>query len=345
MNRYRTTFSFTLLLLLLLASNTLAEQNGDSFNRQKALIHGGLILGGALLCHIGANILAWLVNLLAASIIRSIRPGRALPTIKRVQTLVQFARSIVKLLIWLSATVTILNAFGISPGQSAGALGVIGLVLAGMFQQLVIDFVKGIDIAIGGHYFVGDFVKFNGAAGHVLDFQAKYTTLRTLSGQVVTLPNSQCIPSQRFPAGYVDNYVEIPLSADANESTARRLIDQASHQLNARVEAVKEVPQIIDLFQADNRQIFRVRVRVLPTCDWVITDHFIPMLKRQLESAGVGLTAEPTFFYMNDVETFRRLFNRKMTDEELVAAHIADSRPTIERQEKSEPQDSSSPET
>jgi len=332
MNRYRTTLALTLFATLLVASPLLADDTTETVDKYSALTLGGWILGGAILCHMGTHVVAWLVSLSAASIIRSIRPGRALPTIKRVQTLIQFARSIVKLLIWLSAVVTILNAFGISPGQSAGALGVIGLVLAGMFQQIVIDFVKGIDIAIGGHYFVGDFVQFNSASGHVLDFQAKYTTLRTLSGQVITLPNSQCIPSRRFPAGHVDNYVEIPLNADADENATCKLIDKVARQLNERVEAVKQVPHIAEVFDTSDRKVFRVQVRVLPTCDWVITNHFIPMLKQQLESAGLPLAAEPTFFYMNDVDTFRRLFNRQMTDDEIVATHQAESQPTIEHE-------------
>jgi len=33
--------------------------------------------------------------------------------------------------------------FGIAPATSAGAIGLIGLIMAGMFQQIVIDFVKG----------------------------------------------------------------------------------------------------------------------------------------------------------------------------------------------------------
>lgn len=334
MNRYRTTLALTLFATLLVAPPLLAEDTTATVDQYKALTLGAWILGGAILCHMGTHVVAWLVSLSAASIIRKIRPDRALPTIKRVQTLIQFARSIVKLLIWLSATVTILNAFGISPGQSAGALGVIGLVLAGMFQQIVIDFVKGIDIAIGGHYFVGDFVQFNSASGHVLDFQAKYTTLRTLSGQVVTLPNSECIPSRRFPAGYVDNYVEIPLSANADVDVARGLIDQVAHQLNARVEAVKQIPQITDMLDVNGRKVIRVQVRVLPTCDWVITDHFIPMLKQQLESASLSLAAEPTFFYMNDVETFRRLFNRQMTDDEIAATAATELTPTIEHKDQ-----------
>lgn len=279
----------------------------------------------------GISVLAWLVNSLFALGARWLRHERAMPTIKRGRTLVHFARSIVKLFIWLFATIAILGEFGVSPGQSAGALGVIGLVLAGMFQQLVVDFVKGIDIAVGGHYFVGDFIQVGGSSGHVLDFSVKYTVLRTPSGQVVTLPNSQCIPSRRFPAGFVDNYVDVPVARDANLEQVRNEIADLARDLNTRIEAIKREPRIVGTFRRADRTILRVQVRVLPTCDWVIRDYFVPLLKRRCEAAHVTLVDEPSWIHINDVTTFRRLFSRQMNEREIAAALEQDARPTIER--------------
>jgi hypothetical protein len=68
-------------------------------------------------------------------------------------------------------------------------------------------------VALGGHYFVGDFIEAGGHAGHVLNFTVRYTMLRTPSGQFITVPNSRCVPPKRFLSGYVDNYVDVPLAA------------------------------------------------------------------------------------------------------------------------------------
>jgi small-conductance mechanosensitive channel len=303
----------------------------------------GRILLVAIGVHFGLNLLAWLVSSGIAIAARRLHRGYATPTIKRAQTLIQFARSIAKLLLWIIVTVTVLAEFGIQPGQSAGALGVIGLVLAGMFQQLVVDFVKGIDIAIGGHYFVGDFIQAGGMSGHVLDFTVKYTVLRTPSGQVVTLPNSQCVPSRRFPSGYVDNYVDIPFSADADEESARRELEKIGHLLNARIEAIKREPELVEAFHDDGRLILRVRVRVLPTCDWVITSHYIPTVKQRFEAMEIPLAGELVCFFVNDVPTFRRLFSRQMTDRDIAETLAAESRPTIEREELRDTPDGNQP--
>lgn len=257
--------------------------------------------------------------------------------VKRAQTLIFFARSIAKLLVWVFAVVTILAEFGISPGQSAGALGVIGLVLAGMFQQLVVDFVKGIDIAAGGHYFIGDFIEVSGSSGHVLAIQVKYTVLRTPSGQVLHIPNSKCIPSRRFPSGYVDNYVDTPVPADVDVKQAKAALDEVGRLLNERVEAVKRRPEFVSTSQDGSTTYIRTLVRVLPTCDWVLKDHYLPMVKRRFEAEKIPLAGEPTFFHMNKVATFRRLFSRELSESDIARVAKEESQPTTLRPDLPDP--------
>ena len=288
------------------------------------------------------TLLTWLAGQLSATVARRFKRETAEPTVKRVRTLIYFARSIAKLLVWIFALVTILAEFGISPGQSAGALGVIGLVLAGMFQQLVVDFVKGIDIAIGGHYFVGDFIQVGDKAGHVLDIRVKYTVLRTPSGQVLNVPNSECIPSRRFIAGYVDNYVDFPLANEADLERAKQVLASVGRMLNERVEAVKQEPEFIKMFHHDSAVFIRMRARVLPTCDWVITDHYIPMVKRQFQADNIVLANEPTFFFINNVATFRQLFSRQLSEQDIARVAAEETQPTTARPDRPDPNATSS---
>ena len=286
---------------------------------------------------LGINLLAWLAANVFSVVARRLRREAAAAGVKRAQTLIYFARSIVKLLVWVFAVVTILAEFGISPGQSAGALGVIGLVLAGMFQQLVVDFVKGIDIAAGGHYFIGDFIEVSGNSGHVLAIQVKYTVLRTPSGQVLNIPNSKCIPSRRFPSGYVDNYVDTPVPVDTDVKQAKAALDVVGRLLNERVEAVKQRPEFVSTSQDGSTIYIRTLVRVLPTCDWVLKDHYIPMVKRRFEAENIPLVGEPSFFHMNKVATFRRLFSRELSASDIARVADEESQPTTLRPDLPDP--------
>jgi len=248
---------------------------------------------------------------------RSLSSGRI--SVKRVGTLLSFAGSIAKLFVWIFGIMAVLKEFGIDPSVSAGAIGLIGLILAGMFQQIVIDFVKGLDIIAGRHYNVGDFIEVNGKLGHVLDFSAKYTRIRTVSGQEFNIPNSQCVPSRRFPDGYVDNYVDISLKNSADEQRAVSAIGPVCEDLNQRIEPVRNIPTLVKRFSGpQGRLVLRYQVRVLPGCDWVITDYFIPSVKDILAQQGIESAADPTFFFINRIETFRKLFSRQLTEQEII---------------------------
>jgi len=155
--------------------------------------------------------------------------------------------------------------------------------------------------------------------------------LRTPSGQVITLPNSQCVPSRRFPAGFVDNYIDVPLAPGVDVMRARQELDEVARVLNARIEAIKREPEIVEAFRDGDSTILRVRLRVLPTCDWVVTQHYVPAVKRALAAAGIGLVGEPEVMFINDMPTFRRLFSRQMTDSEMENTLKAESVPTIAR--------------
>ena len=208
-------------------------------------------------------------------------------SVKRVTTLAAFTASITRLFIWIFGIITILYEFGIDPATSTGAIGLVGLIMAGMFQTIVVDFIKGLDIVAGRHYNVGDFIEVDEKFGHVVDFSVKYTRIRTLSGQELNIPNGRCIPSRRFPEGFVDDYVDIVLSEGADVNAAKEAIHRVCAELIRRLEPVKDQPQFVDHFRsAQGRSLLRYRVRLLPHCDWVVTDYFIPMVKAGLQAAG-----------------------------------------------------------
>lgn len=287
------------------------------WERHAKLVNSIKTLAAVIALSYGVKFVVWLVRL-ALQMLRTFL-GRRRISVKRASTLVGFAGSIVKLFIWVFGFIAVLGEFGIDPANTAGAIGLIGLILAGMFQQLVIDFVKGLDVIAGGHYNVGDFVEVDGKMGHVVDFSVKYTRIRTPSGQEFSIPNSRCVPSRRFPEGFVDNYVDITLAARADEHKAKSVIEPVCRDLNRRLEPMREEPRFVSRFVGPGDQLtLRYRLRVLPGSGWVVTDYFVPAVKRAFAEAGITLAAEPTFVYFNQISTFRELFSRRLSEAEII---------------------------
>ena len=287
------------------------------WERNRSIINSMKILAAVIAISYAVKLAVSFIRRLIAYLNATVARGRF--SVKRAGTLLSFAGSIIKLFVWLFGVVWVLNEFGISPATATGALGLIGLIMAGMFQQIVVDFVKGLDIIAGRHYNVGDFVEVDGKFGHVVDFNVKYTRIRTGSGQEFNVPNSRCLPSRRFPDGYVDNYVDLTLKSSTDEARAGAAADPVCQDLNYRIEPIREVPALIWRFAGpQGRVTLRYRVRVLPGCDWVLKDYFLPAVQEALARGGIELAAEPTFFFINRIETFRKLFSRQLSEEEIV---------------------------
>ena len=248
-------------------------------------------------------------------------PGDLRRGTRRVDTIVAFIRSIAYFALTIMLVFFTLNAIfpSFNPLAATGALSIVALILTGMFKDVVVDVVKGLDILLGAHYDIGDFIEVAGASGHVVDFQLKYTKLRTASGEQVVLNNAKCIPSKCFRSGYVVNYVDIPLADAGDESAARDVVERAGAELNQLVETVRDTPSYCRTFPlpATGGVLIRYQISVLPGARWVLDDGYLPLLNRSLEAANIPLVGGITSFHMNDVETFRKLFDRTLTEAEI----------------------------
>lgn len=308
-------------------ADLLAPPQPGFWQRQRSTINAIKIFLSALAAVYALNLAVWLAQRAARSMAAGFARGRF--SVKRIETLLKFFASILKLFIWLFAIILVLNEYGIDPAKSTGAIGLVGLILAGMFQQIVIDIVKGLDIITGRHYNVGDFVELDGKSGHVIDFSMTHTRIRTASGQEYNLPNSKCIPSRRYPDGYVDNYVDLAVKSASDVHQARKALAPVCRHLSRRIEQVKEEPRLSDKFAGarPGSVMLRYRVRVLPASDWVISSQFIPAAKAALAAEGIELAEEPTVFFLNRIQTFRQLFSRELTEEEILREASESDRP------------------
>jgi len=71
---------------------------------------------------------------------------------------------------------------------------------------------------------------------------------------------------------------------------------------------------------------------MLPGCEWVLRDYFIPSVKRGLDAIGVSMNGEISFLLLNNVERFRKLFRRQLTEAEILREAIPDHVATADEQ-------------
>lgn len=74
----------------------------------------------------------------------------------------------------------------------AGA-GIVGLALGLAFQEPIINTISGVLMSVRELYNLGDLVETNGYLGKIKEVHLRSTTLRQLSGELVTIPNKLII--------------------------------------------------------------------------------------------------------------------------------------------------------
>jgi len=102
----------------------------------------------------------------------------------------------VKIIIVLLGALMILHGLGISIAPLLTALGVGGLAVALALQDTLSNLFSGLHLTMSRNVRVGDYVKLeNGSEGYVDDIGWRATTVRTLSNNMVVMPNKKLAES------------------------------------------------------------------------------------------------------------------------------------------------------
>ena len=122
----------------------------------------------------------------------------------------------------------------------AGA-GIIGLALGFAFQDLGANLISGIYMSIRQIFQTGDLIRTNEYFGNVAKIDLRATTLETLDGQLVTIPNKQIFenPIENYSASgrrRVDVVVGVSYAEDLEqaESIAVEAVEEIENRLTSR---------------------------------------------------------------------------------------------------------------
>lgn len=142
--------------------------------------------------------------------------------------LLPLVRKGTKTIIWSVGIIVGLNNMGYDVGALIAGLGIGGLALAMAAKDTVSNFFGGITIFTDRPFSVGDRIRIAGHDGTVKEIGIRSTRLQTLSGTVVTIPNST------FQASSVENVTLEPsrkvglslgLTYDTQPDGMRRAMD------------------------------------------------------------------------------------------------------------------------
>jgi small conductance mechanosensitive channel len=131
--------------------------------------------------------------------------------------------------IWSVAGVLILDRLGVPVSSLVASAAVIGAALGFGAQQLVRDFLAGMFIVTERQYGYGDLVHisaagFEGATGTIEEVALRTTRLRTLTGDVVTVPNGLIVAVTNLSRDWARAVVDVPMPAGVDVARVNKVL-------------------------------------------------------------------------------------------------------------------------
>lgn len=201
----------------------------------------------------------------------------------------------VQLFRWSLAVIgalTLAGSLGVDVRSILTGLGIAGLAISLAAQNIIRDFLNGVFIIFEDQFAVGDVVKIEGNAGVVEIFTLRTTRLRTLDGELVTIPNGSIATVLNFTKKWsrarievgVDYRTDIPRALKIMESVARDLAQQMPGK-------VIEEPAALDgiLGYEASSITLRILLKTIPGAQWEIAATYRLRLKQAFDEARISI--------------------------------------------------------
>ena len=211
-------------------------------------------------------LVSFVIYLVLKSIINNIFRIRSKYIDKRkTKTINGLINNLIKYFIVVVDIVMILDIFGIDTKTLIASLGVVGIVAGLAVQDTLKDFVAGMSIILENQYRVGDTITIKGFRGEVISLGIKSTRLRSLTGEIMIVPNHLIEEVINHSLEKSVAVVDIPVSYDTNIDKLEKVLSDLFDELNGSITGLKSEIRILGLQSYDDSSItYRVCVDTIP---------------------------------------------------------------------------------
>ncbi|AWN22114.1 mechanosensitive ion channel family protein [Deinococcus irradiatisoli] len=266
---------------------------------------------GQLVVIVALALISWnLIGLLSSRIV----PGddfnrRAV----RLGTLRGVVESTLRVVIFVIATISVLQAIGINATTLLAGVSVFGLAVGFGAQSLIKDVFNGFFILLEDQYGVGDVISVNGGSlgGGVEKLNLRVTALRALDGTMHIIPNGQIQTVSVSSKDWSRVVATVDVTYAANVNDALRVLQRVSDELYADPEwsgffLEKPEMQGVTNLAADGVEL-RALFKVHPKTQYALGREFNRRIKIAMDQAGIEIPYPQRTISMGDTPISIRL--------------------------------------
>ncbi|ABG05863.1 MscS Mechanosensitive ion channel [Rubrobacter xylanophilus DSM 9941] len=232
------------------------------------------------------------------------RAGRldaeAVARIKRQDTAITLIRNALRYIVFTVVALFVISIFIGNPLPATAGATIIAAVLGFGAQSFLRDVIAGFSIIFEGQYAVGDFIEVHppqGVSGIVEELGLRMTKLRTLSGELVFIPNGAMTGVTNYVSGQQRFNVEVQLSDPEAVSRVLAVLGEAA-------ELYVRPPRLVDREESAGRTRLRIQAGVLPSMGWLVEENLVSRIKA---AAGEEALAADPLIYKVDQANLQRI--------------------------------------
>jgi small-conductance mechanosensitive channel len=210
---------------------------------------------------------------------------------QRLEALASVLRSLMSLVILITAVLMILGEIGVELGPLIAGAGIIGVALGFGSQSLVRDFLSGIFILVEDQFGIGDIVDLDQqTSGTVEAVSLRTTRLRAVDGTVWHVPNGDIRRvgnmSQHWSRALLD--VEVAYATDV--AHAQEVIRRVAHDLWEEDKHILEEPEVWGVEDLGPHGVaIRLVVKTTPSEQWRVSRALRERLKAAFDDEGIEI--------------------------------------------------------
>lgn len=222
--------------------------------------------------------------------------------LQRATTIYLLASQIIRGFIAVGMIACILGSVGIDMGPVIAGVGIVGLALSLAAQNIIRDYLNGFMILVEDQFNVGDVVTVAERTGTVEFFSFRSTKLRSLNGNLITIPNSAILTVENYSKDWSAAVVDIAVSYDSDYKKALEIAAKTAHKMTQdQSNGITEQPVtqgIVTL--TDNAIMLRTIIKTIPGQQWAIGRVFRQALKDAYDEQGITLAHSILFSQSTD---------------------------------------------
>ncbi|MDY0257851.1 mechanosensitive ion channel family protein [Gudongella oleilytica] len=190
---------------------------------------------------------------------------------RRMNTLSEILKKVVKYILVFIGIVVSLDLFNINTTSIIATAGIGGLAIGFGAQSLVKDIITGFFILLEDQYAVGDYVKIGGLEGIVEELGVRVTKLRDFTGELHIIPNSNVQIVTNRTRGAMRALVKISIAYEEDIERAIKVLEKVSEDLAKSNENIVEGPTVLGVTEFGGSDVvLTVVAKTKPMEQWAV---------------------------------------------------------------------------